>query len=65
MQGYLGDKAEVSLHLGTRVTGYAPDSEGAISKLTHTTPHITRQTPQPCYCTSVGLVKSDVDHVGK
>ena len=33
MQAYLGDKAEVSLHLGTRVTGYAPISEDAISKL--------------------------------
>ncbi|KAL3158805.1 hypothetical protein ABBQ32_011532 [Trebouxia sp. C0010 RCD-2024] len=34
IKGYLGDKAEVSLHLGTRVTGYAPDSEGAINACT-------------------------------
>nr|QOL01198.1 putative extracellular protein TR9_010 [Trebouxia lynnae] len=31
VKAYLGDKAEVSLHLGTRVTGYAPISEDAIN----------------------------------
>ena len=35
VQAYLGDQAEVNLHLGTRVTGYAPNSEDAISKLMH------------------------------
>lgn len=33
LQAYLGDRADVQLHEGTRVTGYAPNSEDAISKL--------------------------------
>jgi len=33
VQAYLGDGVDVQLHEGTRVTGYAPNSEDAISKL--------------------------------
>lgn len=32
VQAYLGDGVDVQLHEGTRVTGYAPNSEDAISK---------------------------------
>ncbi len=35
VQAYLGDGVDVQLHEGTRVTGYAPNSEDAISKLNH------------------------------
>ena len=46
LQAYLGDKADVSLHLGTRITGYAPNSEEAISKHnTHTIPYHTITVP--------------------
>lgn len=35
VQAYLADGVDVQLHEGTRVTGYAPNSEDAISKLKH------------------------------
>ena len=35
VQAYLGDGVDVQLHEGTRVTGYAPNSEDAISKPNH------------------------------
>ena len=34
LQAYLGKEVEVQLHEGTRVTGYAPNSEDAINACT-------------------------------
>ena len=43
MQDYLGDKVQVELHEGTRVSGYAPNSEDAISMSSCLASHL-------CFC---------------